>query len=161
MHIPGDMDPYDEMMDSLGDMVRCIVFARADHVTKELQSRMSCKDDTFRKSFIVIAGYSSQPGRSKKLLRALLSAFNANTVNRLKRVLSERQGLMDNSTPDSLRTCTDAALEYIEQKGTPFSLQRLSRLAIRRAMLTGTLNNESLASGILPVHLKEYVLRQE
>jgi len=68
---------------------------------------------------------------------------------------------MKSSTPDKLRTFTNAALKCVQEIETPFSLQDLSRISIHRALSTWSLDNESLAGINMPVHLKKYVLRQD
>jgi len=160
-NIPGNIDLYDEMVDSLGDILHSFVFAGADQVTYKLQDIMNHYEKTFVNDFIIIAGYSFQPGRSKKLVRSILSALNANIVNRLRRKIYELQQVMRITTPDKLRTFTNAALKCVKEIETPFSLQALSRSAIIHAMSTGSLNIESLASKRMPVHLKMYVLHRE
>jgi len=159
--IRGDVDPYDEMIDSLGDMFRYFYLARADQVTRRLQIKMGTEESILINAFTVIAGYSSQPGCSKKLFRALLGALNATTVKRLRDELYERQQAMDASTPDKLRTSATVAFNCLKNIVTPFRLESLSRLEIKRALSIGTMNNESLRSSFMPVHLKEYVLGEE
>jgi len=90
-------------------------------------------------------------------------------VNRLRCVLSKRQprriefnrDSMRDSTPDEFLTILTRALNCIREIKAPFSLQVLTRIEINRAMSTGAVNTESLSTGILPVHLKKYVLHQE
>jgi len=159
--IVGDIDPYNEMIDSLGDMFRYFYQARADQVTDRLQIKMGPVESILMKAFIVIAGYSSQPGCSKKLFRAIMSALNADTVNRLKRGLYKKLQAMDTSTPVELRTITHVAFNCLKNIVTPFRLEGLCRLEIRRALSNGTMNNESLKSNVIPVHVKEFVLHQE
>jgi len=76
-------NPYREGMEMLGNIFRYIMLAHADRLAIELQDRMnrifdsSIMESSIMESFIYIAGYSSKPGRSKKLLRIILSAMNA------------------------------------------------------------------------------------
>jgi len=158
---PGNKDPYNEMMDNLGDMMRHFLLAHADKLAAELQVRINSEDKTFIDSFIASAGYSSQPGHSKKLFRTMLSAMNANTVKSLRRELSKRQTAMDKSTHDTHRTFITIAMKSVEQIQTPFSLEVLSRLAMRKALRARILNEESLTSDVIPVHMRAYVLNQE
>jgi len=85
--------------------------------------------------------------------------MNANTVNGLRCELYKRQTEMDISEPERMRI--NSALKCVDGIETPFSLQGLSRLAIRSALSTGILNNESLANNNIPVHVKEYILNQD
>jgi len=108
------VDPINEMMESLGDMFSFFVLDHADGLAHRLE--VMTKEDkrkSFIKSFLVIAGYSSQPGRSKRLVRALLSVLNVNTVNRLKWKLRERQRVMKDITPEKLRNFTNSALKCV------------------------------------------------
>jgi len=159
--IVGDIDPYNEMMDSLGDMFRYFYQARADQVTERLQIKMGPAESILIHAFTVIAGYSSQPGCSTKLFRAIMSALNATTVNRLRCGLYEQLQAMDTSTPLELWTITNVAFNCLKNIVTPFRLESLSRLEIRRAISNGTINNESLGTNVIPVHIKEFVLHQE
>jgi len=77
---------YREGMEMLEDIFRYIVLAQADRL-----ERMSGVFNNSMDAFIYIAGYSSKPGLSKKLLRMILSTMNANTVNRFRCMLSEQQ----------------------------------------------------------------------
>jgi len=54
-HIPGNIDPYNEIMDIIGDIVRYFVIARADKVADELQVQMTHQGKTFIESFICTA----------------------------------------------------------------------------------------------------------
>jgi len=128
-----------------------------------LEVGINSDDDTLTEYFIAIAGYSSQPGCSNKLLRVLLSVLNANTVIILRRELRQIHHAMDTtpSIPDKLRAFTKVALECVEKIQAPFSLEALARLQIRRGLASGIVDNDSLAGDALPVHMKEYVLHQE
>jgi len=157
---PG-VNPRVEMIDSLGSMFRCFVLARAGKVANRLEVLSNSYNNIFVKQIIFIAGYSYQSGHSKKLRRALLSALNVNSMNRLRRSLYERQKNMNSSTSDWLRTSINSALKCVQEIETPFSLQILSHRAINIAILVRSLDNTSLESIKLPVHLKKYVLHQE
>jgi len=159
--IPINLDTYTGMMHSLGHMMSHFLLARYDQVSKELEEIINYEDKIFIESFVAIAGYFLQPGHSKNLLRVLLSVLNANTVIILRRELSKLPHVMDTSTPDTQRTFTNVALECVEQIQAPFSLQALARLTIRRGLASGILDDDSLASDALPVHMKAYVLHQE
>jgi len=152
---------YDRVIDMLGDIVRNIALAQVDGVADELEDKMGGAEDIFIDSFVSIMEYSSQPKRSKKLVYMIPNALNASTVNRWTWVLSERLRAMTESTPANCLASTSAALKCIRDIETPFSLQRLCRREINRAMSTGELKSELLSGGELPVHLKKYVLHQE
>jgi len=80
----GDVDPYNEIMDILGDIFCYFVVADADKVADGLQLRRTHDDELFVDIFLDIVSYSSQPDHSRKLLRVLLGALNASTVNGLR-----------------------------------------------------------------------------
>jgi len=144
-------------MDILGDIFRGFVLAQAYKVAIELQNKMIGTEDFFLESFVYIVEYSYQPGHSKKLVRMILIAMNASTVNSLRRKLSERQRAMTDSTTNKVRAFTNVALKCIQGIQTPLSLQALARLV----MSTRSTDNEALSTSKIPVHLKKYVLYQE
>jgi len=80
--IPGNSDPYNDMMDCLGEVFRYFVLAEPDRLADEI--RLDANYNFFIRFFILVAGYSSQPGHSKKLLIAILHAMNASCVNIIK-----------------------------------------------------------------------------
>jgi len=139
-HIPGNSDPYDEMIEVLGDIFHYFVFVDPDRVAHILHFQ-SKDNDAFFRFFIYVAGYSSLPGRSKKLLHVILSALSVNTVNNIKVTLSRDHQAMKTSIPYShkLRKFTKAALKCIRSVKTPFSLQAIARLAINRAIISRSL----------------------
>jgi len=63
--MPGTIEIYKEMMDSLGEMFRQFVLVRPEKMTARLGVKMKQKE--YIKFFIAIAGHSSQPGRSKNM----------------------------------------------------------------------------------------------
>jgi len=159
-HIPGNSDPYDEMIYNLGDIFRYFVLVdpvRVENILRPLNDR----NDVFIMFFIYVAGYSSQPGRSKKLLHVLLTAFRANTVNKIRLRLPRVYRTMKESTTQRPKLCsfTMAALKCIRSVKTQFTLQAIARLAINRAMTTRSL--DSSLTCFVPVHLRAFVLRQE
>jgi len=159
---PVSFYPCSEAMDILGDIFLYFVLAQADSVATELQNIINHAYDFAVEAFIYTAGYSSQPGHSKKLLRMILSAMNTSTVSRLKCVLSEPQrAIREMNDADEFPGFTAAALKYIQGMETPFSLQVLSRSAFNRAIATGKLNTELLSTAEIPVNLKKYVLHQD
>jgi len=147
-------------MDMMGDIYRYFMQAWVDRVTYELQDKINWAN-SYVESFIYMAGYSYQPGRSKKLIRMILNSLNVNTVNRLRSLLTEQLAEETMSTSHKFRTFTITALECIQSIQTPFSLKSMSRRVINRVMSTRSLDNQSLSNVVLPVSLKKYGLHQE
>jgi len=107
----------------------------------------------FLDSFILITGYSSQPGHSKKLLRLIMNNLNVNQLLGLRNKLSKMK-ITKRFLDDQVDIFTDidsngswtettlkvscassaTALEWVQGVETPFSLRRLARCAITRAM---------------------------
>jgi len=158
--LPETIDPYDEMLKSLGEMFRHFILANVKDVTNRLEVLMTNEKKAFIDAFIIIAGYSLQPDRSNRLLRVMLNVMNPNMVNRLRRGLSQRQRVMMSTTPDKLRAFTNATLKCVGEIQTPLSLQAISRNAIIHGMSTGDLNVDSLAPKNMPVHLSAYVMHE-
>jgi len=82
-------DPYDDMMDRLSCIYANLFLVCPDVIdekTKDIVDRHDIE------SFIYIAGYSSQPVRSKKLACTILSSLTATSVNRLKSAISKCPG---------------------------------------------------------------------
>jgi len=154
MHIPGNVDPFNDMIDILGDISRYLFLARPDVFKKEYVGKR------FIKLFRSVVGYSYQNGRSKKLARVILSSLNARSVNILKRNLPKQRGVK-HSTPDKLSRFKNNTMTWVQETKIPFSLQVLSRHAINRAMSIRSLDRSSVADLKIPAHLKSWILHQD
>jgi len=73
-------DPFNSMMDSIGQMVCCFLFSGVDENLYWYANHTYKHAIYFMNSFITIAGYSSQPGRSKRLIRLLLDDLKASDI---------------------------------------------------------------------------------
>jgi len=94
--MPGNVDPCDEMIDSLGDMCRHLLLALPGSTVRKFGIE-TIGVSVFIKSFINIAGYSCHLGRSSKLIRMILHALSADII-RLCRKLRKRLRVMKQST---------------------------------------------------------------
>jgi len=168
LHLPFVLDPYDEMMNSLGVIFRSLMLSGADTFTDGYwngclsshkiychNARPSCSMYEFAMQFTYIAGYSSQPGASNKLLHMILSAMSTNCMSKLRCLMVEIKLTYTEDNSRIIRNSTDIAIEWVESVDRPFSLHDLVRRSINQAMSCRSL----LVSSNLPIPalLKPYV----
>jgi len=158
-HMPEYVEKYYEMMESLGDIFGYFLLVSSDIFTAEYWDK-HIDEDLFMHAFVQIAGYASQPGHSKKLMRMILKALNANNVNKLRRVLPGHEHALlafsEEYSAELVSTLRNNALEWVMTVQTPLSLQELTSRVIIRTM------SHRCQDGVptlgLPVHLISYVL---
>jgi len=112
--------------------------------------------DQFITEFTYLAGYSSQPGRSRWFIQVLVNDMSVTNLNDLKSTLTSRQSSFDEWTAADLRTFTMDARKWVEKIDTPRSLLHLARSAVISSISYRSLLN--LAPERLPHHLHQYVL---
>jgi len=100
--------------------------------------------------------YSSQPGRSTKLIRYLLNDMRSSQIKELKMKLTKSLRTMTDETLEEIQTCTMDALNWVSKETTPRSLQHLVRHRINRAMSHRALGDASSLN--IPKHLVSYLL---
>jgi len=134
-----NFDSCDAMMDIMGDMFRSFVLANTAANRLEPLTNGGLDVETFTRIFVRIAGYSSQPGRSKKLIELVLNALSAAQVIRFRGLLLTRLLRLEWVTafmvPEVILSSTRSALEWFQEVETPFRLQHLARLAVNHAMI--------------------------
>jgi len=118
-------DQLNSLMDSYGNIYRCCLLSGIEgNVLKQLSNHGGIK--RFFENIITIARYSSQPGRSCKLIRHVMNDLKASQINELKKVLITRQQSMTKDSLDENRLSTQNALEWVSALPTPIRLQRLA-----------------------------------
>jgi len=151
----------DEMMDIFSDILRYIMLAGANSLTNEYWDKLM-DDYDFIVSFASIVQYTSEDGRSTKLLDMILIPLSANHISKLKRSLVRK--MEDNTQSDHiwriwswLAGLWKAAIKLLDCIEIPRRLGFLACRAINRSMSTRSLLQG--ASGLaLPSRLVAEVL---
>jgi len=156
---PDNLDPYDEIIDSCGNIFRYLMLAGADRFSDEYWDKISYDIDHVS-SFVCIAGYSLSSGRSKKLTNMILSALDATNINELRLQVHRFQLVMKGYNPENVSYYIDSAMKWIQCVQLPLSLQDLASRAINRAMSSRSLLDIGASSLDIPCHLKPYILLQ-
>jgi len=153
--VPGTPDPCCSMMDTFGDIFRCLMLARTGVNITDVFFDEFTDEDVFMDYFVSIAGLSSQPGRSKRLIRLILNGLSPNQLTKLRTKLSSREELMTDDSPDQLRMSTNSALKLLGGVETPPPLQRLvQRVIIHRMSFKSLMGDSTLE---LPPHMLQYI----
>jgi len=156
-------NPLHDIMDSLGEIYRLFVLAELGAGLTNDYKNSYFDGVEFRNAFLTISRYSSQSGHSKKLIQLLLSTLSTFALNRLRcvylRCLDNLSTMdMSRQTVEVLYRDVNNALDWVRGVVTPFSLQRLSRDVISRAMLHRCLRAQDTASLGLPVQLEQCLI---
>jgi len=103
-------------MNSFGNMYRCLSLSGIDeNMFEHLDWEIGEADSlfAFTELIIVVARFSSQPGRSSRLIRHILSDLKASQIIVIKKSLVASQQFMTEDTLDEDRIATQNALEWI------------------------------------------------
>jgi len=111
---------------------------------------------TFLSAIVEMVRYSSQSGRSDKLLNVVMCSLSANQINELGKQLCE-QKLMKENEAGELDNVTDDELQWMSTIETPLRLKHLARGAIIKAMSSKNVKVGPNSSLGLPKLLEEYV----
>jgi len=162
VYIPANLNPLHDIMDSLGGIYRLFVLAESGASMTDDDTNSFFHRAAFRNAFLAISRYSSQSGNSKKLIQLLLCTLSTSALNGLRcwclrrlEDLSKKE--MSGQTTEAKRRYVNNALEWVRGVLIPFSLQRLSRDVITRAMLHRCLRAQDTASLCIPVQLEQYL----
>jgi len=150
------LEAYNNIMDGFANMLRCNLLCRKHMCITDLWKDAYHFQRKFVDIFIALAGYSSQPGRSTKLLRLVLNALNVNHLAQLKTMLNVDREAWTDWTTEELRTFTNNAIECVESMETPLTLQHLAQRAVNSAMSFKSLRSASSLGLTKP--MLEYVL---
>jgi len=150
------LDPHDAVMNSLGDMYRCLMLAERYSSPSNIGLRDDMIDDQFVDSFVSIARYSSLAGRSRKLFLLIVHTLSTNQILTIHTNLEQRPTSSWDSTPGDLDVATSCVTSWVSNIRVPFDLQHLARLAILRAMSCRSLHGVSSLG--LPHVLQQYIL---
>jgi len=151
-------EALNSMMDSIGDMYRCLLLSGIDENILEYRTReiVNKPTDLLIEFIISFATYSSQPGGSSKLIRHILNDLKASQIIEIKKTLLERQHAETKNTFDEDRIATQNALEWVSELQTPLTMKHLARSTINHALSYRAM--KSVPSLNIPKHLKEYLL---
>jgi len=146
-HTPGSLKAFNNSMDGIANMIRNFLLVGA------AMSFYSGFDTDY--AFAVIAGYSSQPGRTQRIVNAVLSLLNANEVTELKGSLS--LGRVSSSILP--KAFIAAGLVFLNLVKIPLPLKHITRGSVNRALSRrGQLGTFNLP---IPESLKQYIRHHE
>jgi len=130
----GRLDPYDEIVDSCGNIFGYLMLAGADRFTDTYWDQISI-DIEHGSAFICIAGDASRSGRSKNLTRMILGALGATNINKLRfEARNIFQQAMGAYNPENVSYYIDTAMRWIQCVQLPPSLKDIACRVINRAM---------------------------
>jgi len=119
------VDIFNAILDGLGDLFYCILMALQGKVGNTWGTYLN---KNTMESFIKLAGYSSGPGRSRRLMQLLMTNLSAAQLSELGGMLSRRLEDMTEDTASEILTSTTSALEWVRGVEPPlYSLLYLSR----------------------------------
>jgi len=152
-------EALNSMMDSFGNMYRCLSLSGIDENILEYRTKEIGETDSlieFTNMIALFARYSSQPGRSSRLIRHMLSDLKSSQIIEIKKKLVASQQSLTEDTLDEDRIAIQNALEWVSKLQTPLRLQHLARNTINRAL--SYIAMQSVPSLDIPRHLKPYLL---